>query len=274
MNQVLDPVQANAAYEIVVENLRRALLLGRFLPGEKLPPERELALQLQVSRTTLREALRVLEGEGLIQSKRGATGGIVVQSPHMSHHEFVEFLSRRMHDLKQLYEYRSIIETATARLAATNRSERDLENLSAIVEKMHALVAGETLDDPALVVAKFLAADAEFHAAIGTASGNPHLSQAIEDIRASKFLPIGAVFSKMGPQGQRRSCRTLEGHQGSKAGPGSHDHVQSRQWHFGRYSGVGCLRAAKRLAARQERAKRTISHISPRTRIEPAESTQ
>jgi DNA-binding FadR family transcriptional regulator len=114
MNQVLDPVQANAAYEIVVENLRRALLLGRFLPGEKLPPERELALQLQVSRTTLREALRVLEGEGLIQSKRGATGGIVVQSPHMSHHEFVEFLSRRMHDLKQLYEYRSIIETATA----------------------------------------------------------------------------------------------------------------------------------------------------------------
>jgi DNA-binding GntR family transcriptional regulator len=85
-----------------------------------------------------------------------------------------------------------------------------LENLSAIVEKMHALVAGETLDDPALVVAKFLAADAEFHAAIGTASGNPHLSQAIEDIRASKFLPIGAVFSKMDPKANEGHAELLK----------------------------------------------------------------
>lgn len=210
MNQVLDPVQANAAYEIVVENLRRALLLGRFLPGEKLPPERELALQLQVSRTTLREALRVLEGEGLIQSKRGATGGIVVQSPRMSHNEFVEFLSRRMRDLKELYEYRAIIETATARLAAVNRTDEDVEKLTAIVDRMDQLVSGESGEDLGLVLAKFLAADAEFHAVISTASGNSHLSQAVEDIRVSKFLPIGAVFTKMNPKANEGHAELLK----------------------------------------------------------------
>lgn len=209
MNQVLNPVHANAAYEIVVENLRRALLLGRFLPGEKLPPERELALQLQVSRTTLREALRVLEGEGFIQSKRGATGGIVVQAPRMSHTEFVEFLSRRMDDLNKLYEYRAIIETATVRLAAVNRTAEDVERLASIVERMGALVSGSTGEDAAVVVVKFLAADAEFHAAIGTASGNPYLSQAIEDIRASKFLPVGAVFSKMNPKANEGHAELL-----------------------------------------------------------------
>src|SRR6056297_555626 len=75
---MLDPIHHTATYERVVEQIRRVIYLGRYLPGDKLPPERELAQQLGVSRTTVREAIRMLEGENLIRVKRGATGGIIV----------------------------------------------------------------------------------------------------------------------------------------------------------------------------------------------------
>lgn len=209
MSLVLSPVQSNAAYTAVVENLRRALLLGRFLPGEKLPPERELAAQLQVSRTTLREAIRVLEGEGLIEIKRGATGGIVVRPPKLAGREFVKFLRERIQEFKQLYEYREVVEVATARLAAVRRTEENLAKISDACGKMQLLVSKENKEDSALVVAKFLAADAEFHSAIAKASGNKHLETAVEDIRTSKFLPIGAVFSKMSPKANEGHAELL-----------------------------------------------------------------
>ena len=72
---VIDPVRPASACDLVVEQLRRAIHLGRFVAGDKLPPERELAKQLGVSRTTVRDAVKILEGEGLVQSKRGAAGG-------------------------------------------------------------------------------------------------------------------------------------------------------------------------------------------------------
>src|ERR1700712_3739154 len=76
---LMNPVRAAATYELVVDQLRRALALTRFVPGEKLPPERELAQQLGVSRTSVREAIRILEGEGALEVKRGATGGVLVR---------------------------------------------------------------------------------------------------------------------------------------------------------------------------------------------------
>ena len=79
----LEPVAAVPAHELVLAQLRRSIHLGHFGAGDRLPPERELARQLGVSRTTVREAVRVLEGEGLVEIKRGSSGGISVrpQSP-------------------------------------------------------------------------------------------------------------------------------------------------------------------------------------------------
>ncbi len=77
----LDPVATVPAYELVLEQLRRSINLGHFGPGDKLPPERDLARQLGVSRTTVREAVRVLEGEALVEVRRGSTGGITVLQP-------------------------------------------------------------------------------------------------------------------------------------------------------------------------------------------------
>jgi len=74
----IEPIDFAAAYEVVTERIRRAIHIGSYLPGDKLPPERTLAQQLGVSRTTVREAIRVLEGEGYVMSRRGASGSIIV----------------------------------------------------------------------------------------------------------------------------------------------------------------------------------------------------
>jgi DNA-binding FadR family transcriptional regulator len=71
-------IAEHPAYAVVVEHLRRAIHLGQYGPGDKFPPERQLAEQLGVSRLTLRGAIRVLEGEGYVETRRGSTGGVTV----------------------------------------------------------------------------------------------------------------------------------------------------------------------------------------------------
>ena len=71
---LMRPLVTPSAYAAVVERIRRALALGVLLPGERLPAERALAEELGVSRVTVREALRVLQGEGLLVTKRDSGG--------------------------------------------------------------------------------------------------------------------------------------------------------------------------------------------------------
>ena len=74
----IKPVQQQAAYGLAVEGLRRQIQLGLLLPGERMPAERKLAEELNVSRVTLREALRILETEGYLTVRRGSQGGAFV----------------------------------------------------------------------------------------------------------------------------------------------------------------------------------------------------
>src|SRR5205809_418612 len=71
-------VEPAAAHALVVEQLRRAVHIGSYVPGDRLPSERALAEQLGVSRATVREAIKVLRDEGYVESRRGARGGLMV----------------------------------------------------------------------------------------------------------------------------------------------------------------------------------------------------
>src|SRR5213592_4815792 len=96
----LDVVRRPASYELVLEQIRRAIQLGRFEGGTRLPSERELAQQFGVSRTTVREAIRVLQGEGLVDVKRGRNGGAVVISPRESREQIALHLSKRLAEVE------------------------------------------------------------------------------------------------------------------------------------------------------------------------------
>ena len=176
----MERVATPATYELVSEQIRRAIHIGAYLPGDKLPAERQLAEQMGVSRTTVREALRVLEGEGYVESHRGATGGIVVLDQSASEDRIRPVVVERMAEFEELFDFRIAIEGAAARLAAVRRTEADLKQLQKAVD---AMAEGWQ-------TARFRAADSAFHLGIADAARNGFMRQAIEDARARMWIPI------------------------------------------------------------------------------------
>jgi DNA-binding FadR family transcriptional regulator len=195
-------IRAPASYELVVDQIRRAIQIGRFLAGEKLPTERELADQLGVSRTTVREAMRVLQGEGMIETRRGRAGGATVIAPDVTPAERRQVVRRRMAELENVFEYRLAIEPAAAALAAQRRTKSDVARLEDTLSVLRALTSApdaEGLSPPS----RFFATDAEFHHRIALAARNPLLVQAVSDARAAMFVPVGGVFSALHPDANR-----------------------------------------------------------------------
>jgi len=182
---VIEPVEIAAAYEVVAEQIRRSIYFGKYKVDSKLPSERVLAQQLGVSRTTLREGIRVLEAQGFLESRRGVAGGLIVHLPQ----EEPERLKRRLRDhvdiFEEMVEFRLVVECAASRLAALRRTEEDLTQLRRALDVMH-LAEG---------LPQFRTADHAFHLAIADAARNRSLQKAIQDARISKFTFIDVLPS-------------------------------------------------------------------------------
>ncbi|WP_307486998.1 FadR/GntR family transcriptional regulator [Microbacterium trichothecenolyticum] len=174
------PLRPVPGYLAVVDFVRREISLGRLLPGDRLPAERRLAEQLGVARETLRQALRVLEGGGFLSIERGANGGAVILADVVDDAVLRSELRTRKDSLVQLIEYRAEIESSAARLAATKRTDADVDAMRAA----QAELSGAEDKDVSR------SADTAFHLAVATAAGNPFLLQAVEDARATMFFPV------------------------------------------------------------------------------------
>ncbi|MES2187363.1 MAG: GntR family transcriptional regulator [Pseudomonadota bacterium] len=126
------PVRRVRAFEEIAEQIRAQLRQGRFLPGQKLASERELCEQFQVSRNTLREALRSLENAGVLQSRKGASGGAFVMQVDGS--AVITGLSDmyQMKSIKpaELIQARIWLESSVIRAAAENVTPELLEGLA------------------------------------------------------------------------------------------------------------------------------------------------
>jgi GntR family transcriptional repressor for pyruvate dehydrogenase complex len=169
-NFLLRPLDTPPAYAAVVERIRRAMALGVLLPGDRLPAERALADELGVSRVTVREALRVLQGEGLLVTRRGSGGTVV--SPTVPAWETHGEYDRK---IAEVFELRLAVETMAARLAADRVTARDIERLDACQRAL------ESSRD----VHAFRRADSEFHLTVARISGNGMLCGVVEDVRAA-----------------------------------------------------------------------------------------
>jgi GntR family transcriptional repressor for pyruvate dehydrogenase complex len=127
------------AYEQIADQLRELILVGKLKPGMRLPTEVELALQLGVGRSTVREALRQLSAEGLIRTAKGTGGGSYVSQPSLD--RISSYLSTNISllsnsaelSLAEFLEARELLEIPAARLAATRRSPEQLERLQSSI---------------------------------------------------------------------------------------------------------------------------------------------
>jgi GntR family transcriptional regulator, transcriptional repressor for pyruvate dehydrogenase complex len=185
MTSQIDPIDVASAYQVVTERIRHAIHIGTYLPGDKLPSERLLAEQLGVSRTTIREAIRVLEAEGYLVSKRGATGGITVLDQSTDEERLRPLLAQRMPELEQAFEFRIAVEGEATRLAAIRRTKSEMAKMRAAYEEMSG--GRET--------ARFRAADTNFHLAVADAAGNTFMREAIENVRAFTWMPIDRLIT-------------------------------------------------------------------------------
>ncbi len=166
---VFDPVQAVTTFEETVERLGTAIRLSLLPPGAQLPPERDLAELLGISRSTLRQALTALTQSGHLVSVRGRGGGwFVAECPPRD-------LARRVDlaDWRELLDYRVAIEVGAVMLAAERAQPADLSRLREHVEWMQDVGDFE----------RFRQHDVFFHLAVAEAAASPRLVAAMTEVQ-------------------------------------------------------------------------------------------
>ena len=179
----IEPVEHAPVYGLVVEHIRRAIHIGTFVAGDKLPPERELAKQINVSRTTVREAIRVLEGEGYLEDARGATGGVLVLDRGQAEERLAPLIRARLGELEQIIDFRLAVDAARPgwrRSAATTRIS-------------HGSRAAFRTMEEGWETRRFRAADSSFHLGIAEAARNDWMRKAIEDARVAIWVPVDTI---------------------------------------------------------------------------------
>src|SRR3984885_12546896 len=166
---LLKPVDVPKASDVLARELRERILSGKLAEGAALPAERELVKQTQMSRATVREALRILEVQNLVRVKAGRAGGAFVQRPTTkSMASSVTLLIRgRRIKLVDLMETREALEPFCAELAARNRTDEDLTELDR---------ANEAIADTEADLEQFLQANLDWHVGVALASHNELLT--------------------------------------------------------------------------------------------------
>jgi GntR family transcriptional repressor for pyruvate dehydrogenase complex len=156
------------AYQLLADELRADITSGRLQPGERLPPEPELCVKTGVSRSTVREALRLLASQHLIVTTRGVTGGSFVSHPDAEQLAdglaagFTLLTNSDGVGLADLIELRRVLEVPAAGLAALRRHDDHLLEI-------RGAFFNPAVDD----IDTMLAAHAAFHMAVAKATGNP-----------------------------------------------------------------------------------------------------
>jgi GntR family transcriptional repressor for pyruvate dehydrogenase complex len=213
------PIERRKVYELVAERLRDEI--GDGLPvGEPLPPERELAETYGVGRSSVREALRMLESRGLIESR--GNGAFVVRAPRSPLHESLGLLlETREGNPHELFEVRRLLECEAAALAAERRTDGQVVQLEAATGEMAAALASN--DD-------YVAADIRFHLLIAEATGNRMIVHLMHAIRDQLRDLLGNVFNVAGSperslEQHRKIAAAIRARRPELARQLMHDHI-------------------------------------------------
>ena len=174
-SRALAPIDRSGITELVVQRIKELLQQGELKAGSRLPPERELAEMLSISRPSLRTALKALSVMGIIRAKPGAGTFIAESSPEIFA-EPMEFMTL-IHNTQtaELFEARRIIETGLVELAAERATSEHLKTIAAEIEGMR-----KSMTDPE----KFLKHDVGFHQALAAAAGNKVMSGVMDTVAA------------------------------------------------------------------------------------------
>lgn len=166
-------VRKTRIYHEIVDQIRGLIAAGRIKPGDRLPPERELAELFKASRNSVRDAIRVLEQMGLIESRQG--DGTYVRS--VSVEELTEplalLLLQSRTQMRELWEVRRVLEPALAEFAAARITDEELAELDAVLEQQRRKVEAGFIA---------LEEDTAFHNGIAEAARNTVMLRALDTL--------------------------------------------------------------------------------------------
>ncbi|MFF1695086.1 FadR/GntR family transcriptional regulator [Streptomyces sp. NPDC058257] len=192
------PVTPVRAYQRVAEQIEERILSGDLPPGARLPAERELVNRFGVGRSTVREALRVLQSAGLIRSRPGDPLGAEVLgvSPDNLSQALGRLTRSSVATLGELVQFRMVLDAESNRLAARLHDDDDLARMREQITRMESLSDAGGGSGPTALHA-FSEADALFHRAIAEASGNSLLGlcaravhEAVVDVIEKKIAGV------------------------------------------------------------------------------------
>ena len=175
---LLDTDQLSTS-EVAERYLVSLIFSGQLAPGDKLPSERELAAHFGIARITLRAALRSLESRGFLSIKIGSKGGAWINDVPTIRARWDEWMRTHKDQIREILEYRELVETKIAELAALHRTAKDLRLLEAVHRS-------ELRPRPSPVHPHF-----GFHDALAKAAHNHYLERAMLTTRAELFVPAG-----------------------------------------------------------------------------------
>lgn len=168
------------AWEGVLARIEAQLVDGALRPGDRLPAERTLAAELGVARSSVREAIRVLEAMGLVRTQTGSgpsSGAIIVARPLGGMQALMRLqVAASGFPVADVVRTRLLLETAVAADLAERCPDVDLADARQLIDAM---------DDPALTPQEFLALDAQFHLSLADAAGNSVVSATMSGLRSS-----------------------------------------------------------------------------------------
>jgi GntR family transcriptional regulator, transcriptional repressor for pyruvate dehydrogenase complex len=159
----LEPVKRSRIYEHIVGQIHALIREGRWAPGDQIPPERELAERFRVSRTSVREALRALEMQGVIDSRQGGGTFVRTADVDMLVGPLAWAILRGRRELAEVLEVRELIEPGIARLAAIRAKAEHVSELESLLEGQRECIAAER---------SFVEEDTAFHYTLAKAADN------------------------------------------------------------------------------------------------------
>jgi GntR family transcriptional regulator, transcriptional repressor for pyruvate dehydrogenase complex len=187
------PIRTRRAFEEICERIREQLALGLLKPGDKLPPERDLAQQLGVSRNVLREALRSLEMAGVLRLQKGVKGGAFIREGDTTRMNVVvrDMLSLGTISVRELSEARINVLDLVVRLACANAKQADFEALEANIERTElATREGRLLDR--------VECSREFYKLLAASTGNKVIAMIMDSVTE---IHMRFVYAKVASSG-------------------------------------------------------------------------
>ncbi|WP_228527024.1 FadR/GntR family transcriptional regulator [Noviherbaspirillum soli] len=228
-DQVFRRMRIAPAYKAVSAEIERIILSGALEPGAPLPTEQELAQQFGVNRSTLREAIRQVEQEGLVERREGRR--LFVALPGLT-----DFAPRAMRALvlqqatfHELWQVAVVLEPLAAQLAASAAREDDLQALAANLARMDMLAqqaATENAEAEAQRQSALIELDVQFHALVARAGRNRALMLAREPVS----LLYSATLSRMQGQLPQMHARNLAAHRHIVEALRQHDAERAEHW--------------------------------------------